>query len=70
MRVHGVELIRATRGWVCEVHFSVSTHRQFTNEWHVARRGSKNIVLALVKGLIRARREAKHLQLLPGAFEL
>jgi hypothetical protein len=64
MKIYDVNFSRAQRGWVCELTFSVQTHRQFTNEWHDIRGCAtfpKFGLLGMLSAFIDARRRASAL---------
>lgn len=67
MKPYNIELQLWTAGWVCMVSFSVTTVNQFTDERHeAAGAASRFWVVALVRGLLAARRSAGQLAAKPG----
>lgn len=62
MRVHDVEFTRAQRGWNCDIVFTVTTTRQFTDETHRVADGCwGHTLFSVFVAWWRARRAMKRL---------
>ena len=70
VKIFNVELQRASRAWICSVHFSVTTHRQFTNEHHTVTADGNSMIAALLKGLLAVRSTRSHLRAIHGEFNI
>jgi hypothetical protein len=69
VKIRGYDLTMTQRGWVCDVCYTVTTARQFTDEEHVARGGGRWLLTAMISGYLKAKVEAKHLRAMPGERE-
>lgn len=75
-KIQSIEFKRATRGIVCEVAFTVLTHRQYTVEFHSVRGGAMysrfgiiiTILLALIDVLKKRSKLVNELMAIPGDF--
>ena len=64
----GVEVRRAQVGWYIEVDGTVETHRQFTDEQIVVEESARWLWLAVIRGFMAWRAEAKRLQAIQGDY--
>lgn len=65
-RIREILIGRSQRGWVCELTFTVRTARQFTDEWHSVRDGSKSFLIAIAKSWFAMRRDVNEHAAKPG----
>lgn len=66
MRIRGVSIDRAQLAWVCDITFTLTTVRQFTDETHTLRATGQSLLTALLNGWRAARAYARENVAKPG----